>query len=68
MELNEEKYCNCCGKKLDFWDIQEDYSIHRRFGYGSKHDMDKLDIQFCIDCFEKIIENCKISPITEGYC
>lgn len=55
--------CNMCGKELDIWDVQEAFSIERRLGYGTKYDGDKLRLDLCCDCMEKIIDECKISPI-----
>ena len=26
---------NLCGKELDFFDLQNDFSIHRKIGYGT---------------------------------
>lgn len=63
-------YCNLCGKKFDEWDKQEDFSIHRNLGYGTKYDSDILDLDLCCDCMEKflddIIPRCQISPIAES--
>jgi len=56
--------CNICGKELDFWDFTEDYSIKRRLGYGTKYDGDDLELHICCDCMDKLIDGCKISPIT----
>lgn len=55
--------CNMCGKQFDIWDTQEDFSINRRLGYGTKYDGDELQLDLCCDCMEKIIDECKISPI-----
>lgn len=56
--------CSMCGKQLDLFDTQEDFSIHRHIGYGSKYDGDMLDIHLCCECMDKIIDSCKSSPIT----
>ena len=39
MEFAMKKcYCNLCGKEMDFWDVQEEFSIQSYYiGYGSKH-------------------------------
>ena len=64
--------CNMCGKELDVWDLQEnqDYSLHTKIGYGSKHDGDNVNLDLCCDCFDKILDKiiplCKHNPITEG--
>lgn len=57
--------CNMCGKQFDIWDTQEDFSINRHLGYGTKYDGDELQLDLCCDCMEKIIDECKISPIIE---
>lgn len=57
------EYCNKCGKSLDTWDIQEDYSMRRRLGYGSKYDGDELKINICCDCMDRFIESCVIPPV-----
>lgn len=57
--------CNMCGKEFDIWDIQGNFSIYRAIGYGSKFDMCDLRLDLCCGCMDKIIEQCKISPITD---
>ena len=56
-------YCNMCGKEMGFWDIQEDFKIRTEIGYGSKHDGESLELDLCCDCMDKLIEQCKISPV-----
>lgn len=65
MNLQDNKVCNRCGKELDFWDIQEDFTLHSRIGYGSIYDGDGVHLQLCCDCFDKLVEDCKVNPITE---
>lgn len=60
------RYCNICGRKMDFWDIQEDNKIHKTAGYGSKYDGEKIELHFCCDCLDKIIDGCAISPVVSG--
>ena len=55
--------CNCCGKPLDEWDVQEDFHIHTRVGYGSTHDTEEIDLHLCCDCFDKLVDACKVSPV-----
>ena len=58
-------YCNLCGKEMNFWDIQEEFSIKSSsIGYGSKHDGDALELDLCCDCMDELIDRCKINPIT----
>lgn len=59
------RYCNICGSKMDFWDIQEDYTIHTTAGYGSKYDEEEFELHICCDCMDKIIDKCIISPLAK---
>lgn len=56
--------CNKCGKEFDMWDEQEDFSIHRQAGYGSKYDGQNIELDLCCECMDKLIEECKISPLS----
>lgn len=57
------RYCNICGSKMDFWDIQEDYTIHTTAGYGSKFDEEEIELHICCDCMDRLIESCSITPL-----
>lgn len=57
--------CNMCGKPLDTFDTQEDFSIHRKLGYGTKNDGSVLDLHLCCDCLDRLVDNCMISPIID---
>lgn len=63
------KICNICGKTFDVWDEQEDFSIHRNVGFGSKYDLSKISLDMCCSCFDNvmdyIVSQCKITPIVE---
>ena len=48
---------------MDFWDIQEDNTIHKTAGYGSKYDEEEIELHICCDCMDKLIDRCVISPI-----
>lgn len=61
---NSRIKCNLCKKELDFWDMTEDYSIKGRLGYGTKYDGNDLELHICCECMNKLIDSCKISPIT----
>ena len=63
--LTQNLICNHCGKGLDFFDLQNDFSIHKRIGYGSVHDGDDVHMRLCSDCFDKLVEECEVSPIEE---
>lgn len=55
--------CNVCGKEFDIFDEQEDFTLKRKLGYGTKRDGDKLSLHFCCECMDKLIDSCKVSPI-----
>ena len=61
--------CNVCGKEFDMCDDHAKFGLHMPAGYGSKFDGDKIDLDLCCDCFDKLIDKlipmCKINPIAE---
>lgn len=57
--------CNKCGKELDTFDIQENFSIVRSLGYGTQYDGEDLNIRLCCKCMETLIKQCVISPVSE---
>ena len=66
--MSVETVCNMCGKPFDVLDRNQNFCFHRPIRYGSRFDMDKIDLDLCCDCFDKImvkyiIPNCKYSPI-----
>ena len=63
--MTQNLICNHCGKELDFFDLQNDFSIHKRIGYGSVHDGDDVHMRLCSDCFDLLVEECEVSPIEE---
>lgn len=61
--MAKQKACNMCGREFDMWDAQEDFTIERYLGYGTKYDGERLSLHLCCFCMEKIIDACEISPI-----
>lgn len=59
----KELVCNMCGKELDLWDKQEEFSIYRMCGYGTKFDGDSIELDLCCDCMEKLVDSCVVSPV-----
>ena len=53
--MAKKVYCNKCGKEMDFWDRQEEISIHT-----------KLELDLCCDCMEELVNSCKISPVIDN--
>jgi len=63
--MKAENKCSMCGKTFDIWDEQEDFSIEKQLGYGTKYDGHRVSVRLCCECMEKIIDQCKISPLGE---
>ena len=67
--MNIKLICSMCEKELDEFDLQEKFSFKRYIGYGSKYDMNILDVKLCCGCFDKILDTLlpmfKIKPLTE---
>lgn len=56
-------YCNKCGKKIDNMHVFSGLSVTKRLEYGSKYDLDLLELDLCGDCLDKIIDECAITPV-----
>lgn len=63
--MSKIAYCNKCGKQLDIYDKQEDFSLETRVGYGSKYDGRVLNLDLCCSCMDELIDSCLISPIED---
>lgn len=59
----EKCICSMCNKELDYFDLQENFRFNHHFGYGSKYDLQKIDIVLCCDCMDKVLD--KILPLFE---
>ncbi len=66
MSDNIKTHCNLCGNLFSVWDENENFTINKPLGYGTKYDGDRLNLRLCCSCIEKIIENCAINPVTEN--
>lgn len=63
--MQNKKVCNHCGRELDVFDLQQDFTIHKKIQYGSSYDGCQVHYQLCCDCFDKAVEQCKVNPIKE---
>ena len=57
--------CNICGKTFGMWDEINGFTCEAVLGYGSKYDGMGLELDICCDCMDKLIDNCKISPLVD---
>lgn len=56
--------CNLCGKELDMFDIQNDFTIQKdAVCYGSGLDGERVELRLCCSCFDRIAYACEISPV-----
>ena len=63
MALSEFAKCNMCGVIFNIWDMNENNTIEKTLGYGSKYDGEKIKIRLCCNCLDSLIDSCVISPI-----
>jgi len=60
--------CHVCGKYFDCHDYAHNLCMDKEMGYGSSHDLERIQLNLCCDCFDKILDwvlpQCKINPIT----
>ena len=63
--------CNVCGSIFDVTDEDANIGLHKiiEYGNGSKYEGRYIDLDICVDCFDKLIEKysnrCAISPIED---
>lgn len=55
--------CNKCGKTLNEYDEEPCLSLYNVVGYGSIYDGERIELDLCSECMDKLIESCAISPI-----
>lgn len=65
----EPTTCHMCGKIFDEWDYRENFCFDYHIGYGSKYNINRLKLNLCIDCFDKVLDfilpQCKTNPLKE---
>ncbi len=47
--------CDLYGKEYNEWDNQARFGLHYDVGYGSKYDGERINIDMCCDCFDKLM-------------
>lgn len=63
--------CNVCGSIFGVEDEDANIGLHKiiEYGNGSKYEGHFIDLDICVDCFDKLIEKyssrCAISPIED---
>lgn len=55
--------CNVCGKEFNSFDDNNAISLYATACFGSKYDGEHINADICIDCFDKFVDECKISPV-----
>lgn len=63
MRNEKNNICNKCGKALDVWDKENNFSINNVIKYGSIYDGEKINLHLCCECMDDLINSCVISPI-----
>lgn len=62
--MQQGTICNMCGHELDEFDHGQSFTIRGPIGYGSIHDGDSVDLNLCSGCFDQLVEQCAVNPIT----
>lgn len=61
--------CSMCGNAFNFWDQNQDFRVDRCIGFGSRYDLCRLQLNLCIECFDKVLDwllpQCKLNPLTD---
>lgn len=65
--MADKNVCNLCGKELEFFDLQNDFTIHRKVQYGSIYDGYTVNLKLCCDCFDDLVQQCKVNPMSEEW-
>lgn len=63
------KICDLCGKRFDDWDREESFEMDYWCGYGSKHDEEHIQFDFCCACFDEMLDTYiipKVRAVQEG--
>lgn len=68
-ERTKPPRCTMCNRILNEFDINGDFSYHKWIGYGSRYDENRLDVELCGECFDKvvsfIVNNSATNPLRE---
>ena len=62
--------CTICGKPFSLWDMNLGDNRYDIFvGYPSSHDTERIQLNLCMDCFDKVLDTiipmCKINPVVD---
>lgn len=52
--MQKKKICNLCGRELNMFDLNEDFSIAKQCGYGTKYDGCVVKIRICCNCIDNL--------------
>lgn len=53
----DEAKCDMCGRKLKYWDCNQDFVLEHSFQYGSRYEMAYIKAHLCNDCMDKVFDN-----------
>lgn len=58
VKAHDKTFCDCCGKQCtdDFYNEHEHGTLEAVFGYNSRSDGKKFQIELCEDCFYQTIQ------------
>lgn len=64
--MEKKIVCSRCGTELDAFDVQQDFTIHKKVQYGSIYDGCTVHYQLCCDCFDHLVGECRVNPVLDN--
>lgn len=57
VKAHDKTFCDCCGKQCtdDFYNDHENATLEAVWGYNSRSDGKKFELELCEDCFYETI-------------
>lgn len=52
--MKRKQKCTMCGKNFELHDISADLRFEKQIGYGSVHDGERLKLNLCCECFDRL--------------
>lgn len=64
--MSKTERCNVCGRRVNPGEGFGFVKVTDVLGYGSKHDMELLNMNICYSCIDYLVNHCKINPFDSG--
>ena len=54
--MKKAKRCTMCGKRFALHDKFADLCFEKQIGYGSVYDSERLQLNLCCECFDRLAD------------